>query len=151
VRVAGVILDGGKEVSRALTDIKGVGIRLSHVVARKLGYPKDTKLGTLTEKDIEKIEATLTGIHKIASPWMLNRKRDYQTGESSHLIGADLEFSQREDITKQKRIKSYRGVRHALGQPVRGQRTRSTFRTGSTIGVVRKKVVAAQATQQKKQ
>lgn len=145
VRVAGVILDGSKDVSQALTDVKGIGIRLSRILTQKLGYLKGTKLGTLNEKDIERIEETIVRVHTIAKPWMLNRQRDYLEGTTAHLTGSDLDLSQREDITKQKRIKSYRGVRHATGQPVRGQRTRSTFRTGSTIGVVRKKAVAAAA------
>jgi hypothetical protein len=40
-------------------------------------------------------------------------------------------------------MRAYKGVRHELGQPVRGQRTRSSFRTQKTVGVARKKVVAA--------
>jgi len=142
VRVAGVILDGDQDLTQALTHIKGVGLRTSKVVAYKLGFPKGTKLGSLQEKDIEKIEETLSSIHKIAPPWMCNRQRDYYSGENVHLIGPDLEMSQREDIAKHKRIKSYRGVRHSLGLPVRGQRTRSTSRKGTTVGVVRKKTIA---------
>ncbi|HDD46536.1 MAG TPA: 30S ribosomal protein S13, partial [Candidatus Aenigmarchaeota archaeon] len=42
------------------------------------------------------------------------------------------------DINFMKKIKTYKGIRHALGLPVRGQRTRSSFRKGRTIGVKRK-------------
>ena len=38
-----------------------------------------------------------------------------------------------------KKIKSYKGWRHAMGQPVRGQRTRSHFRKGSSVGVIKAK------------
>ena len=34
-----------------------------------------------------------------------------------------------------KRLKLYKGMRHAAGQPVRGQRTRSHFRRGTAVGV----------------
>ncbi|MEM1533417.1 MAG: 30S ribosomal protein S13, partial [Desulfurococcaceae archaeon] len=38
-------------------------------------------------------------------------------------------------IEREKRIKSYRGIRHSLGLKVRGQRTRTTGRIGGTVGV----------------
>ena len=40
-----------------------------------------------------------------------------------------------------KKIKSYRGVRHSQRQPVRGQRTRSHFRKGKSMGVSKAKKV----------
>jgi small subunit ribosomal protein S13 len=46
------------------------------------------------------------------------------------------------DINELKRIKCYRGIRHAAKLPVRGQRTRGSFRTGKTVGVSRKKARA---------
>jgi small subunit ribosomal protein S13 len=45
----------------------------------------------------------------------------------------------REDLNRLRKTRSYRGIRHELGLPVRGQRTKSSFRTGRTIGVSRKK------------
>ena len=61
-----------------------------------------------------------------------------------HLTGADLTLSKELDIKRLKKIKSYRGIRHSIGQPVRGQRTRSHFRTGVSVGVQRKTVSKAQ-------
>ena len=53
------------------------------------------------------------------------------------------------DIDKLKKIRCYRGVRHMQGLPVRGQRTRSSFRkSGKTVGVSREK---AARTKQKKE
>ncbi|MBP1357848.1 MAG: 30S ribosomal protein S13, partial [Sulfolobus sp.] len=68
-----------------------------------------------------------------------------------HLISSDLLFYVRNDIEREKKIKSWRGVRHSLGLKVRGQRTRTTGRTGMTIGVKRSKAaqIQAQAQQQK--
>jgi len=43
------------------------------------------------------------------------------------------------DIERLIKIKAYRGVRHAKGYKVRGQRTRSTGRKGMTVGVIRKR------------
>lgn len=143
VRVAGVILDGNQEISQAMTKIKGVGTRISRILLTELGYPKGTKIGSLNEKEIEKIEDTLSNMGKIAPTWMVNHQKDASTGETTHMLGPDLDMGKREDITRQKRIKSYRGIRHSHGLPCRGQRTRSTFRKGSTIGVVRKKAQPA--------
>jgi small subunit ribosomal protein S13 len=44
-----------------------------------------------------------------------------------------------EDINILRKIRCYRGIRHETGQKVRGQRTKSTGRTGITVGVKRKK------------
>ncbi|HLD57405.1 MAG TPA: 30S ribosomal protein S13 [archaeon] len=79
-------------------------------------------------------------------PWMLNRRLDPETGTGRHLIGSDLVFTKNMDINKLKRMKSYKGVRHGLGLPVRGQRTRSSGRTsGKSVGVVKKKEAPAKA------
>ncbi len=143
VRVAGVILDGNKEITQAITNIKGIGVRISRIITTKLGYKKGQKLGLLSEKEIEKLEESINQSKKLTPEWMQNRQREYSTGESNHLIGPDLDMSHREDLTRQKRIRSYKGIRHALNLPVRGQRTRSSFRKGSTLGVVRKKIQPA--------
>jgi small subunit ribosomal protein S13 len=44
-----------------------------------------------------------------------------------------------EDINLMRKIRCYKGIRHETGQKVRGQRTKSTGRTGLTVGVKRKK------------
>lgn len=149
VRVAGVILDGNKEITQALTNIKGVGRRLSQVVLYNMGIKKGTKLGTLTEQEIEKIESLLSSMSKKAPSWMLNKKKDCDSGENLHFIGPELDMSVREDLTKQKKMRSYKGIRHSLGLPVRGQRTRSSFRHGPTLGVSRKKAAPAAAKDKK--
>ena len=70
---------------------------------------------------------------------MLNRRKDPVTGEDMHLSESDLTMGVRQDIEFLKKIRAYRGIRHELGLPVRGQRTRSSFRKGRTVGVQRKK------------
>jgi small subunit ribosomal protein S13 len=44
-----------------------------------------------------------------------------------------------DDVNRMRKMRSYRGIRHETGQKVRGQRTKSTGRTGTTVGVKRKK------------
>jgi small subunit ribosomal protein S13 len=66
---------------------------------------------------------------------MTNRQNDFFTGETTHLVGTDVEEKRRHDINRMKLIESYKGVRHKRGQKVRGQRTKSTGRTEGTIGV----------------
>jgi len=68
-----------------------------------------------------------------------------------HMSGVDMKVSEKFDIKAMIDKKSYKGVRHMLGLPVRGQRTKSSFRKGKTVGVVRKKmrVVAAKAKEKK--
>ncbi|MHA1596704.1 MAG: 30S ribosomal protein S13, partial [Candidatus Asgardarchaeia archaeon] len=56
-----------------------------------------------------------------------------------HLLGSDLILRINMDIQREKKLRSWRGMRHALGLKVRGQKTRTTGRTGRTVGVRRKK------------
>jgi len=139
LRLAGFILDGNLDIVRALTGIKGIGYQTSLALVKSLRIKADRKLGTLSDNEINKIENAVQNLDKYLPEWMLNRQRDPYSGKDKHLIGPDLEMSLREDISRLRRIKSYRGIRHALGLPVRGQRTRTSFRKGVTVGVTRKK------------
>src|SRR4030042_899108 len=74
--------------------------------------------------------------------FLLNRRNDFETGQDSHLIGTNLDMKKEFDIRRLKKIRSYRGLRHATGQPTRGQRTRSHFRAKGkkkAVGVTMKK------------
>ncbi|MBM3309033.1 MAG: 30S ribosomal protein S13 [Candidatus Altiarchaeales archaeon] len=150
VRVAGVILDGSLEVTRALTGIKGIGIRVARSLHKALEIKKGVKLSSLNEKEIEELESMIAGLDQKLPVWMLNHRKDVVTGKNVHLLGPELDITNRSDIDRHKKIRSYRGVRHTLNLPVRGQRTRSSFRTGGTIGVVRKKEMPAAAGEAKK-
>lgn len=145
VRVAGVILDGSLETQRALRGIKGVGPQISKLIPQIVGVPGEEKLGNLSEQQIQQIEKNLQNLDQKLPNWMLNRQKDPESSGSRHLLGPDLDMTHREDLNLMKRTKSYRGVRHSLNLPVRGQRTRSSFRKGATIGVSRKKIQQKQA------
>ncbi len=140
VRIAGTDIDGMLKVPYGLAKIKGIGYNLALAICRKLGIDPQKRIGYLTEAEIKKIEDTLQNLSAMGFPsWLFNRRKDYETGRDLHLIGADLIFYVKQDIEREKRIKSWRGIRHALGYKVRGQRTHTTGRIGPTVGVKRKK------------
>ncbi len=151
VRLLNVDLDGGKKIPYALAGIKGVGIPLGYAVARALGIDPELRLGQLTDQQLAMIEDCVRNPAKYGIPsWMYNRRRDPQSGKDLHLIGADLDLAIKEDIQREMRIKSWRGVRHSLGLKVRGQRTRTTGRKTGPVGVVRKAAEAAAKESSKK-
>ncbi|MEM2142480.1 MAG: 30S ribosomal protein S13 [Candidatus Thorarchaeota archaeon] len=140
VRVAGRDISGQESLLQGLTRILGVGLRTSKAVLTQLGFDPTSRLGFLSDTDIERIEKTLYGLQESGFPeWFANRSRDRTTGRTLHLIGADLDFAHRNDIDRLKRIRCWRGVRHSLGLKVRGQHTKSTGRGGVAVGVSRKK------------
>jgi len=144
VRIAGTDIKGDAQLFTSLQKIKGISGVLANVICRIHNLDRERKVGTLSEGEIKKIENTLKNPSKFGVPsWMLNRRKDIETGEDRHLVGADLTFTQKQDIKKMMGIKSYKGVRHMFGLPVRGQKTRSSFRKGTTVGVVRKKMMPA--------
>ncbi len=139
VRVAGRDLQGRKRVDVALADVKGIGFALARAVAYAAEVDPFTKLGNLSEEQVARIEEVLKDPLKHGIPaWMLNRRKDYETGLDLHLLGSDLVLAEKADIGREKKIRSRRGIRHELGLPVRGQRTRTTGRKGLTVGVMRK-------------
>ncbi len=140
VRISGTDIKGDVQLFISLQKIKGISGVLANAICRIHNLERGRKVGTLNKKEIKKIENTLKTPSKFGIPsWMLNRRKDSEAGEDQHLIGSDLTFTQKQDIKKMMNIKSYKGVRHMFGLPVRGQRTRSSFRKGTTLGVVRKK------------
>lgn len=151
VRLAGKDLDGKKPIYHALTGIRGIGQRYGLIVAkvfeRKTGVPTDARIGTVSEEQEKLLEKILLQPEEFGIPtWALNRRKDFYTGKDSQAIMGDLEFAVRQDVQRLNRIKTYRGLRHSWGLPVRGQRTRSTHRgKGPVVGVQKKDAVKAAA------
>jgi len=142
VRIIDTDVDGTLKTPFALTKIKGVNLNLANAILKKAGINADVRAGFLTEADVEKIEDVIENPEKYGLPsWLLNRRKDLETGKDLHLISADLVLRTKMDIERMKEIKSWRGYRHAYGLKVRGQRTRTTGRKGKAVGV-RKKGVA---------
>jgi len=142
VRILSADVEGNSKVYVGLTKVKGISWAISNAICKKVGIDKRKKIGELTEKEIEKISEFAK---KIDLPKFLkNRRKDFDSGEDKHLIGNDLDLKRDFDIKRLRKIKSYRGVRHATGQPTRGQRTRSHFRKNKAkgSGIKKKKKVA---------
>lgn len=105
----------------------------------KSGIDSSTKLGDLPDSEIKRLEKLIENPQDMNLPhWLLNRRKDYDTGVDTHLVETDLMLKERETLERMKKIRSYRGVRHMFGLPVRGQRTKSTGRKNKTVGVKRK-------------
>lgn len=145
IRIASTDLEGKKSVHYSLTGIKGIGRRMARVIALKAGVNPYATMGYLTSEEVERLKAVVDNLEQHFPEWMMNRQDDIYTGESKHMIGTDLLLSLREDLNRMKKIHCYKGIRHETGQKVRGQRTRSTGRTGSIVGVTRKKLMEAEA------
>jgi small subunit ribosomal protein S13 len=151
VRIAGKDLKGEIPLRRAIPAVRGIGANLGQIlsaaIAKELGVDEEAPVGELSEEQLKHVEEFVSsaGAHGIPS-FMLNRQKDSLTGQTRHLIGTDLVFATRQDIEREKNIYTWRGYRHAYGQKVRGQHTRSTGRTGMTVGVLRKAVLAKAGT-----
>ena len=142
VRITETDLAGADKVVYALSNIKGIGINLANAIVRKAGVDPDARLGNLAEADVERIEDIVRNPDKYGLPaWLLNRQKDFETGKNIHLIGSDLVLRSKLDIDQMKTIKSWRGYRHAYGLKVRGQRTKTTGRSGKAMGVKKKALI----------
>lgn len=107
-RIAGVDLPAKKRVEVALTYIYGIGRSLSRKILEKTGVDPDKRVHELTEAEIAELRKEI---------------------ENNYLVEGDLRRKVKADIDRLKQIKCYRGIRHLVGLPVRGQRTRSNART----------------------
>ena len=138
IRISGYDVPGSKNIYTGLTRIKGVSWSVSNAVCVKLGFDKAIKISDLSKDDILKIENFLKNPE--IKDFLKNRRYDEETGEIKHIIGSELDMRKDFDIRKMRKIKSYKGIRHIMNQPVRGQRTRSHFRkTGKAVGVKKTK------------
>jgi len=139
VRISNTDLDGTKPVHIALTGIKGVGMHSAAVITQMAKVDGRELIGKLPEEDVDRIREVVDNYTEKVPIWMVNRPRDIYTGDKKHLFGTDVLTTLDEDINLMRKIRCYRGIRHETGQKVRGQRTKSTGRTGTTVGVRRKK------------
>ena len=155
IRLAGKDVLGHIPLRRALLAVKGIGHTTSKsvakIIAKELKVTEDVKVGTFTDAQIEQIDDILARIQDHGLPsYLLNRRKDAETGKDVHNTMSDLIFSTRQDIEKEKKLYSWKGYRHAYGQKVRGQRTKNTGRHGMSLGVIRKAAQPAQKGDKKK-
>lgn len=150
VRIAGKDMKGEVPLIRGLTRVRGIGHTLSISVAgaikHELKIDPMTRVGDIPEEQMEEIDKMLHQLdhYKSIPSFLFNRRGDFSTGGSKHVIMNDLIFENTQDLERDKKEYTWRGYRHFYGQKVRGQKTRNTGRTGMAVGVLRKAIIAAQ-------
>jgi len=140
VRIAETDIEGRSPVVYSLTGLKGVNHRTARILATSAKIDHKKKMGHLSEEEINHLKDAVARIETVLPAWMLNRRKDFLTGEDRHIYGGDIALVLREDINTMKKTHSYKGSRHEKGLKARGQRTKSTGRRGATVGVSRRKV-----------
>ena len=134
VRILLTDIPGNSKVYIGLTRIKGISFAISNALCKILKIDKNKKISELTKEEIDKI------IEEIKNPrvpvFLINRRNDIETGANKHLITTGLNLQKEFDIKRLKKIRVYKGLRHTLGLPVRGQRTKSHFRKKGKSRVV---------------
>ena len=121
-RIAGVDLPREKRVEIGLTYIFGIGRTKSNEILAKTGINPDTRVRDLTDDEISRLREIL---------------------DKEYKVEGDLRREIAMNIKRLIEIGCYRGRRHRMGLPVRGQRTKTNARTRKgpkkTVGVTRKK------------
>jgi small subunit ribosomal protein S13 len=145
VRILNADLEGKRQVDMALEGMKGVGRRTARIFSEKAGVDPHAILGLLPDEKINDLKKVIEEASANLPVWMMNRRKDIATGVDKHIMGMDLAMTLREDLDLMKKMRSYKGIRHERGLRVRGQKTRSTGRTGAIVGVSRKKEGGAPA------
>jgi small subunit ribosomal protein S13 len=107
-RISGVDLPRDKRIEIALTYIYGIGLSRSHEILEKSGVNPDIRVRDLTDADIAALREAV---------------------ESGYQLEGDLRRWEAMNIKRLQDIGCYRGRRHRMGLPVRGQRTRTNART----------------------
>ncbi len=107
-RIAGVDLPKDKRVEIGLTYIYGIGRSRSNFILSRLEIDKNKKVKDLTDQEIGKIKDFIS---------------------DNFRVEGDLRTEVNLNIKRLIEINCYRGIRHKMGLPVRGQRTRTNSRT----------------------
>lgn len=153
VRILNKDLNGRLPIARALLGMRGISQRLAHMIAssfeKKTGIGSGERIGKIPEAMDRELEGIIQNPQGHGIPeWALNRQKDPETGHTRHLAESDLQFFLRNDLQRMGKMKSYKGLRHAWGLTVRGQRTKSTHRgKGAVVGVIKKEAKAGAAPQ----
>jgi len=131
MRITGVNIPDDQRVAYALTKIYGIGRVNVNVVLKSIKLDGDKRVNKLTKKEVGEIIKALDAVK----------------------TEGDLRKEVRENINRLKSIRSYRGIRHLVGLPVHGQRTKTNARTTKgkkkTVGALSKEAWAKIEAQQK--
>ena len=107
-RIAGVDLPRDKRIEIALTYIFGIGLKTSKDLLKETGINPDTRTRDLTEDEVVKLRDAI---------------------DKNVVVEGDLRRERQMNIKRLVDIGCYRGRRHRLGLPVRGQNTKNNART----------------------
>ncbi|MCK5042058.1 MAG: 30S ribosomal protein S13 [Sphingomonadales bacterium] len=107
-RIAGVNIPTAKRVEIALTYIHGIGRTKAKEICEKVGLPYERRVNELTDSEIIQIRESI---------------------DSDYTVEGDLRRQISINIKRLMDLKTYRGLRHRSGLPVRGQRTHTNART----------------------
>lgn len=107
-RIAGVDLPRDKRIEIALTYIFGIGLKTSQDLLKMTGINPDTRTRDLTEDEVVKLRDVI---------------------DKNVVVEGDLRRERQMNIKRLVDIGCYRGRRHRLGLPVRGQNTKNNART----------------------
>ena len=107
-RIAGVDLPRDKRIEIALTYIFGIGLKTSQKLLKETGINPDTRTRDLTEDEVVKLRDII---------------------DKNVIVEGDLRREQSLNIKRLVEIGCYRGRRHRMGLPVRGQNTKNNART----------------------
>ena len=122
-RIAGVDLPREKRVDVSLTYIYGIGTVKAKQICVGTGVDPATKVRDLTDEEVARVRQ-----------WI----------DANLKVEGELRREVQQNIRRKIEIGSYQGMRHVLGLPVRGQRTRTNARTRKgpkkTVGGKKKKV-----------
>ena len=119
-RIASVDLPRDKRVEIGLTYIYGIGLSRSKEILAATGVNPDTRVRDLSDADVAALRAAV---------------------ETNYQVEGDLRRWESMNIKRLVDIGTYRGRRHRMGLPVRGQRTRTNARTrrGRRVAIAGKK------------
>lgn len=138
LRLFGTDIPGEVSIGDGLRKIKGVGFRSSKAIIKESGIDPKKNAGKVTDEEADKLEEVIQAAE--LPEYLLNRRGNPEEGSSKFLVSTDLEIQKRQDIEDMKKLGSYRGMRHRKGLPVRGQKTKSSFRGKSSVGVSKARI-----------
>lgn len=108
IRISGVTLNSKKQARFALTPIKGIGKNNIKLILSAVGIAPDAILNDLDEETIIELRKHIEG---------------------NYLVEADLRRQKQADIKRLIDAGTWRGARHKVNLPVRGQTTKTNSRT----------------------
>ena len=80
VRVADTDLPGEGKLVKTLPNVKGIGMRSGLALIRAIGLDPNKIVGELDDKEVDLLNESVKKIDEYLPDWMLNRRRDYETG-----------------------------------------------------------------------